>query len=708
MPFSLVDSYRQRIFELLDSIVVRNNYKYLVVDDYTSQLIDNVLPTIDILKHNVSAVERIEERRQTRSSFEAVYILSPRPHILDCVIADFSRNPPRYGAAYLYFVPMLDENGRNKILSSPAANYVKACLPLLLDFMPIESNIFTFKDSNSLPTFYNRDCFDLVNPEIIKTARRLVSVCALLGEYPLIRFYNPKEPTHEAYTLPYMLASVFQKELDEYARANRNFPSVEENRPQSFFLILDRSIDLREPFMHEFTYEAMAHDLLFIEDGNKYTYEITDSETKDREQVVGLLNEQDLIWVALRHKYIADAMEGVHKRIVKFTEDNSSFVNIQNASASQLKDIMLSMKVFTKEKDQLSLHSNMTETISELFNRTKLADIANIEQCLATGLTEDGKPPKTVLEDMIPLLDDEHVSSRDRVRLVALYLLFRNGVIEADFRKLCLHAKLSATDMQLLRNLDLLGSPVIKASLKEKKPFKKKIRQEADDGREFTEITRYVPMVKVVLDEAVKNTLDLQTFPYTKDQSAAVFAAPENLTPQSTNSSTPVARRNKATWHDRGAYYNTPAQRIFVFLPGGITYAEVCAAYDISEAHNKEVILGSEDFLDPQNWLRNLLRLRAPRNTLDLPADKPAPEMPAFLLEPDLPPPTHIVNSSQQKQQASKNGKPPTTTSTTSSSVPSSAPHKLSRNTDHHHKSSGNPPGHFDVEKKKKSKFRLF
>jgi syntaxin-binding protein 1 len=36
--------------------------------------------------------------------------------------------------------------------------------------------------------------------------------------------------------------------------------------------VTDRAIDTVAPLIHEFTYQAMANDLLPIEDGSKYTY----------------------------------------------------------------------------------------------------------------------------------------------------------------------------------------------------------------------------------------------------------------------------------------------------------------------------------------------------------------------------------------------------------------------------------------------------
>ncbi|KAK9366011.1 Sec1-like protein [Lipomyces kononenkoae] len=687
MPFSLIEQYQRKILELLDSIVVKNKYKYVVVDQYTSKLIENVFQTNDILRHDVSAIEKIEDRRQSRGTFEAVYILSPKDYVVECLLADFARSPPRYGAAHIFFVPMFDEAQVNKIYNSAVAPYIRCCVSLMIDYLPQQSNVFTFGHQDALPIFYNPSCLDLVVATARRTARSLVGVCVTLGEYPLIRFLNPPVETHMAYTLPYMIAKEVQEGLDEYARANRDFPNVEPDRPQSIFLVLDRSIDLDGPYLHEFSYEAMAHDLLFIENGNKYTY-ARQNQDGEQEDVVGVLSEKDPVWVSLRHKYIADAIDEVREKIVKFTAENSQFANLDNASASQLKDVLLTMNVFSKEKELLGLHMSMTETITEIFNRTMLGAIADIEQCLATALTPEGKPSKAVLEELVPLLDDEHVSTRDRVRMLALYLLYRGGMIEADFSKLCKHAKLSSMDMHLIRNMDLLGAKLFKASPKEKRPPKKSVKNEVTDG-ETQPFTRYVPRVKDILTDLVNNALDLELFKHVKDQPIGVY---DSMLAQSTTSAAP--RRNRAFWHDRSV--QVPAQRIFVFIAGGMTYAEIRSAYEISNMHNKEVIIGSDDFLTPTKWLHQLSRLRSRRRDLNLLADQPEPETPAYLLERDPLPPQHIISQGRNGKQAP---------STSGQSVPSTAPHKLSRNPEnHHHRTTGNPPGHFDVEAKKKGK----
>lgn len=129
----------------------------------------------------------------------------------------------------------------------------------------------------------------------------------------MIRYYNPPSSFHAPLgpglavgePIGKRLAERVQAEIDAYARDNSNFPVrvrlnpawdgsldrvdvdrgsliyrmspcartqpvTDPPRPRGVLLITDRSMDLNAPFLHEFTYQAMCHDLLPIEEGQRY------------------------------------------------------------------------------------------------------------------------------------------------------------------------------------------------------------------------------------------------------------------------------------------------------------------------------------------------------------------------------------------------------------------------------------------------------
>ena len=62
-----------------------------------------------------------------------------------------------------------------------------------------------------------------------------------------------------------------QRNLDEYKKANPDFPKPSDPpRSRGTLIITDRAMDTVAPLLHEFTYQAMANDLLPIQDGATY------------------------------------------------------------------------------------------------------------------------------------------------------------------------------------------------------------------------------------------------------------------------------------------------------------------------------------------------------------------------------------------------------------------------------------------------------
>ena len=154
---------------------------------------------------------------------------------------------------------------------------------------------------------------------------QIVSVCVSLGEYPTIRYHRPQHPTHEASVLCSHLARFVQDELDQYAKYHEDFPPPSP-RPRGALIITDRSMYLFAPFIHEFTYQAMIHDLLAIEEGDKTFYKtIVNQGEKNEEEKDMEISEQDQIWVENRHLHMKDLLEKLVGDFNRFRADNPQF-----------------------------------------------------------------------------------------------------------------------------------------------------------------------------------------------------------------------------------------------------------------------------------------------------------------------------------------------------------------------------------------------
>lgn len=99
-------------------------------------------------------------------------------------------------------------------------------------------------------------------------------------------------------------------------------------------------MDMIAPFVHEFTYQAMANDLLPIDDGRKFTYvdlivlhslnEHLDrykfqSSVGTYEDKTATLSDNDKLWTELRHMHMREAIDKIMGDFNKFTEEHAVF-----------------------------------------------------------------------------------------------------------------------------------------------------------------------------------------------------------------------------------------------------------------------------------------------------------------------------------------------------------------------------------------------
>lgn len=85
-------------------------------------------------------------------------------------------------------------------------------------------------------------------------------------------------------------------------------------------------MDICAPLVHEFTYQAMAHDLLPIKEGDKVTYKTTLNEGQPNEEVKEMeITEHDRIWTDSRHLHMKDLLGKLVDDFNKFRAANPQF-----------------------------------------------------------------------------------------------------------------------------------------------------------------------------------------------------------------------------------------------------------------------------------------------------------------------------------------------------------------------------------------------
>lgn len=645
MGLSVIEQQHDVILDHIKSIT-RGDWKCLIVDSNSKKILDNAVKEDDILNNNIATIERIEDRREPNPGMDAIYILTADSFSVECLLADFEMR--RYRSFYLIWTALLDPSLRRKLDDVPGARQLRAGFEtLFIDFVPRESHLVTFQDPWSFPMLYHPGCNAIVPKHMKDLAQKIAGLCITLGEYPKVRYYKPLNAIHEASVLCAHLARFVQEELDSYAQWDRNFPPPSQ-RPQSTLVITDRSMDLMAPLVHEFSYQAMAHDLLPIKEGDKVTYRTTINEgTPEAEEKDMELSEKDKIWVENRHRHMKDTIDKLMGDFQRFLDENPHFTN-ENADTTNLntiRDMLAGLPQFQEMKEAYSLHLTMAQECMNIFQKHKLPDIASIEQTLATGLDEDFKRPKDVLDTVARLLDDESVTPSDRLRLIIMYILYRDGVISEDIKRLLAHASLPQQDANVVSNLEHLGGRMTHGlkDVRQLPPPLFPIDTKTTQLSEEYGLSRFEPALKHMLDALSRGILDQVHFPFVKP-------------PLDPNEDLLIAqggslRAGRPNWASSGRRPPENRQRLIIFMAGGATYSESRACYEIGAERSRDVILATSHMLTPELFVRQVGDLSRDKRHLDLPMERPKARAPAHLFErpaPVRPPPQQQSSSGQQ------------------------------------------------------------
>ncbi|CAL5429761.1 unnamed protein product [Camellia sinensis] len=651
---------RERLlYEMLRSTKTgdsKSTWKVLIMDKVTIKILSYSCKMADVTEEGVSLVEDIYRRRQPLPTMDAIYFIQPTKENVNMFLSDMT------GRAALY---------KNSPVPRELVNHIKkdgSVLPRIgalremnLEYFAIDSQDL-FGDEES--TRKGDACLNMM-------ATRIATAFASLREFPLVRYHAAKSLDPTTMTtfrdlIPTKLAAGVWNCLMKYKADLPNFPQTETCE----LLIVDRSVDQIAPVIHEWTYDAMCHDLLNM-DGNKYVHEIPGKAGGVPEKKEVLLEDHDPIWLELRHAHIADASEQLHEKMISFVSRNKA-AQIHHGSRDggeistrDLQKMVQALPQYSEQIDKLSLHVDIAGKINNIVKEMGLKELGQLEQDLVFG--------DAGTKDVINFLrTNQDVTRENKLRLLMIYAACYPEKFEDDkitklmevggqLQKVGSHdsrssmgqlyrltyfsfqlARLPPEDMNAVNNMRLLeGSSDTKKSstgafsLKfDVHKSKHAARKDRTGEQGMWQLSRFYPMVEELIEKLSKGELPKDDYPCMNDPSPTFHGTSRTASVQTNQAPAPHSmRQRRATWarpRDSEDGYSSDSilrhassdfkkmgQRIFVFIVGGATRSELRVCHKLTAKLNREVVLGSSSLDDPPQFITKLKLLTAHELSMD-------------------------------------------------------------------------------------------
>nr|XP_029117492.1 SNARE-interacting protein KEULE isoform X3 [Elaeis guineensis] len=621
----------------------------LIMDKVTVKIMSYSCKMVDITEEGVSLVEDLSKRRQPLPTMDAIYFIQPTKENVVMFLSDMSGRSPLYRKAFVFFSsPIHKELVAQIKKETRVLPRIGALSEMNLEYFAIDSQGFVTDHEKALEELFgeNVEGSHKYNACLNTMATRIATAFASLREYPYVRYRAAKSSLDVSTVttlhdlVPTKLAAAVWNCLAKYKCTIPDFPQ----RETCELLIVDRTIDQIAPIIHEWTYDAMCHDLLNM-DGNKYIYEVQ-VETKDgkteTEKKEVLLEDHDPIWLELRHAHIAYASERLHEKMTNFITRNKA-AQIHHSSRDHgelstrdLQKVVQALPNYGEQIDKLSLHVEIAGKINNVIKELGLREIGQLEQDLVFG---DART-----KELINFLQTKQdVTPENKLRLLMIYAAIYPEKFEGDkCSKLIQLARLSADDMNAVNSMRYLGRSDTKKtsrgffSLKFDVHRKKHaVRKERNDEEKTWQLSRFYPMIEELIEKLGKGELPKDEYPCMNDPSPTFLGTSQSVPVRTAHFQPAHSMRSRrtATWarprnSDDG--YSSDSilrhassdckrmgQRIFIFVIGGMTRSELHVVHKLTSKLNREVILGASSLDDPPKFITKMKMMSAQELSLD-------------------------------------------------------------------------------------------
>ena len=492
------DSIKHDLFVFMphrDYFYYYQGMKALVLDPTTTKIVSMVYSQTQILEQEVYLVEVLGKRHEPMQHLKAAVFIQPTEANLKLLFSELKQ--PKFAEYHIFFSNVVPTDMLQRLGRADEHEIVRQVQEYYADFMAINEDFFQLGIDNSLVlssasrTLESGQIFD-------RNLNGVLSVLLALKRRPSqIRYQTSGSSNLARRMATEILNKIETDEIFEFRR-----------QEGPMLMILDRRDDPITPLLTQWTYQAMVHELLGL-NNNRVLLKGAPNITKDLEEVV-LSCSSDEFFSRNRYANFGDLGNSIKNLLDEYQKKSKMNENI--SSIEDMQAFMERFPAFRSQAINVSKHVALMGELWRLVDNYKLLDISQLEQEIACS--NDHSNHKTELLDK---LDNAEVKSADKLRLALLYIIRYESYNEvASIKsKLCERGVSDRDSATLDAILEYAGEAKRSPGLLSSGGFLKSIGKTFGAGLNGVEnvYTQHQPLLSNLLDNIAKGKVKDSVYP---------------------------------------------------------------------------------------------------------------------------------------------------------------------------------------------------
>ncbi|TFK52450.1 Sec1-like protein [Heliocybe sulcata] len=426
-------------------VSVPSAMKVLLLDSHTTPIVSLASTQSSLLSHQVYLTDRIDNRKRDRlPHMKCVCFLQNREESLEALEGELRE--PKYGEYYLYFSNVLSKTAIERLAEVDEYEVVREVQEYFADYAPLLPSLFSLNHvpSSSRPLYGSSP--NSWDPKALERAvDGITAVLLSLKKRPVIRYEKMSG-----------MARKLGLEIQHRIQSESSLFDFRLTQVPPLLLILDRRNDPVTPLLCQWTYQAMVHELLGIQNGRVDLRTVPGIAPELSE--VTLTTTTDPFFQEHHLATFGDLGEHLKNYVQSYQSKSLAHAPSSINSIADMKRFVEEYPEFKKLGGNVSKHVALVGELSRLVERDKLLDVGEVEQGLATGSGAD-------MRSVQALITTPSVTAWNKLRLVILYalryqksqanniaslinLMLENGVSREDARLVYVFLNIAGSDQR--------------------------------------------------------------------------------------------------------------------------------------------------------------------------------------------------------------------------------------------------------------------